>query len=212
MANRAPKARVALLTCGAIAREVLGIIEKHQLDAEVLGVDARLHMRPGKIAPAVQKRYDEIHEQYDEVHILYGDCGSGGQVKALGQQLGVQHLVGPHCYEFYGGEEFQKLAEEEPGSYFLTDFLLRGFEGLVVKGMGLDRFPELKDDYFANYKRLVYLVQHEDPKLMQKAQAVADWLGLELIIRHTGYGLLEDRVLAMVRGEPQPPDTGVSAY
>src|SRR5690606_25918503 len=106
--------------------------------------------------------------------------------------------AGPHCYEMYGGAAFHEIMEETPGTFFLTDFLVRGFEGTIVKGLGLDRYPELRETYFANYSRLVYLVQNEEPALLEKARAIADRLGLPLEIRRTGYNLLEERLVALM--------------
>lgn len=191
----------ALLVCGALAREVQGIARGRGWDTDVVGVPALLHMHPERLVPAIERRYDELREQYERVIVVYGDCGTGGGMDAALEQLGLERVAGPHCYEMYGGELFERLMAEEPGTYFLTDFLLRGFDGLVVKGMGLDRFPELKADYFVNYRRLVYLVQVPDPALIEKAHHVADYLGLPLEIHETDYGLLEERLVELMEGE-----------
>jgi hypothetical protein len=113
-------------------------------------------------------------------------------------RYGLERIDGPHCYEMYGGRLFHDLMDEEPGTFFLTDFLVRGFNGTIMKGLGLDRFPELKEEYFRHYKRLVYLVQNEDSELVVRAQAAADYLELPLEVRVTGYGLLEERLAAMM--------------
>lgn len=188
----------ALLVCGALAREVQAIARRHEWDADVVGVPALLHMHPERLVPAIERRYGELRDQYERVIVVYGDCGTGGGMDAALDRLGLERVAGPHCYEMYGGALFERLMDEEPGTYFLTDFLLRGFEGLVVKGMGLDRFPELKADYFVNYRRLVYLVQSPDPVLIEKAQSIADYLGLPLEIYETGYGLLEERLVELM--------------
>lgn len=188
----------ALLVCGALAREVQAIARRHEWDADVVGVPALLHMHPERLVPAIERRYGELRDQYERVIVVYGDCGTGGGMDAALDRLGLERVAGPHCYEMYGGALFERLMDEEPGTYFLTDFLLRGFEGLVVKGMGLDRFPELKADYFVNYRRLVYLVQSPDPVLIEKAQSIADYLGLPLEIHETGYGLLEERLVELM--------------
>ncbi len=188
----------ALLVCGALAREVQAIARRHEWDADVVGVPALLHMHPERLVPAIERRYGELRDQYERVIVVYGDCGTGGGMDAALDRLGLERVAGPHCYEMYGGALFERLMDEEPGTYFLTDFLLRGFEGLVVKGMGLDRFPELKADYFVNYRRLVYLVQSPDPVLIEKAQSIADYLGLPLEIHETGYGLLEERLAELM--------------
>ncbi|HLV43455.1 MAG TPA: DUF1638 domain-containing protein [Aggregatilineales bacterium] len=188
----------ALLVCGALAREVQAIARRHEWDADVVGVPALLHMHPERLVPAIERRYGELRDQYERVIVVYGDCGTGGGMDAALDRLGLERVAGPHCYEMYGGALFERLMDEEPGTYFLTDFLLRGFEGLVVKGMGLDRFPELKADYFVNYRRLVYLVQSPDTVLIEKAQSIADYLGLPLEIHETGYGLLEVRLVELM--------------
>jgi hypothetical protein len=107
-------------------------------------------------------------------------------------------IAGLHCYEFYGGKAFQEIMDEEPGTYFLTDFMVRTFNGLIMKSMGLDRHPELKDDYFRNYKRIVYLSQVPEPELIEKAKAIANYLGLPLEIRETGFNLLETRLVELM--------------
>ncbi|MCB9418692.1 MAG: DUF1638 domain-containing protein [Ardenticatenaceae bacterium] len=190
----------AFIICGALAREVLAIIKKYDWDAEVFGVAALDHMFPDRIAPDVEKRYLEIRERFDRVIVVYGDCGSRGAVDALMAKYDLERVEGPHCYEMYGGNLFQDLMDEEPGTFFLTDFLVRGFRGTILKGLGLDRFPQLKDDYFRNYKRIVFLSQSEDGELTGQAEQAAAYLGLPLEIRHTGYGLLEERLVEMMNG------------
>lgn len=187
--------KTAFILCGALAREVRAIVERHGWQVDLFGVPALIHMVPERIAPEVKKRLVSLKERYDRVLVVYGDCGTVGALDKLLDHHDIERIVGPHCYEMYGGETFQKLMVEEPGTYFLTDFLLRGFEGLVIKGMGLHQYPSLKSVFFANYKRLVYLVQVEEPTLLSKAEEVADYLELPLEIHHTGYGLLEERLI-----------------
>ena len=185
-----------LIICGALAREVLALIDKHGWDAEVAAVPATFHLCPDRIPAAVEKRIEELRAQYDRLICVYGDCGTGGALDVTLDRLGIERIDGPHCYEWYGGDTFNDLMAEEPGTYFITDFMVRQFRTLIMKSMGLDRFPQLKDDYFANYKRLVYLVQKPDPVLIEQAKAVATYLGLPLEIRATGYNLLEARLVA----------------
>ena len=164
-----------------------------------MGVPAQLHNRPEKIDTAVQKRIREARQKYDRIIVVYGDCGTGGRLDKMLAAEGVERIAGPHCYEMYaGGSDFAALMAEEPGTYFLTDYLLRSFESLVVKGMGLDRHPELREIYFRNYTRLLYLAQVDDAALREKAQRAADTLGLRLKIRQTGYGALESRLAALM--------------
>lgn len=188
----------ALIICGALAREVLDMVQKHGWDVEVFGIPAINHMFPERIAPDVEKRFLEIKAQFDRAIVIFGDCGSRGALDEMLARHGLERIDGPHCYEMYGGQLFHDLMEEEPGTFFLTDFLVRSFNGTVMKGLGLDRFPELKEEYFRHYKRLVYLAQNEKPELVEKARQVADYLELPLEIRVTGYGLLEARLMSLM--------------
>ncbi|RME47005.1 MAG: DUF1638 domain-containing protein [Chloroflexi bacterium] len=194
--------RTAFIICGALAREVLAIIARHGWDAEVVGVPALDHVHPERIAPDVEKRLLELREQYDRVIVVFGDCGSRGALDAVLARYGIERVAGPHCYEMYGGPLFHELMAENPGTFFLTDFLVRTFQGTVIRELGLDRFPHLRDEYFRNYKRIVYLAQTHDPELCARAEEIAGYLGLPLEIRHTGYGLLEERLVALMdRGD-----------
>lgn len=184
--------------CGALAREVLAIIERHGWDVDVVGVSAMDHMYPDRIAPDVEERIRELRAQYRRLIVVYGDCGSRGALDEVLERYGIERIAGPHCYEMYGGQAFHDLMEEEPGTFFLTDFLVRAFRGTILKGLGLDRFPQLKEDYFGNYQRLVYLAQTDDPELHEKAERIAQYLDLPLEVRHTGYGLLEERLVDLM--------------
>uniref|UniRef100_A0A7C1FWP4 DUF1638 domain-containing protein n=1 Tax=Caldilinea aerophila TaxID=133453 RepID=A0A7C1FWP4_9CHLR len=188
-----------LIICGALAREILALKERHGWQVDVVAVPATFHMIPARIAPAVEKRIVELRQRYDRLIVVYGDCGTGGALDEMLDRLGVERIAGPHCYEWYGGSLFQQLMDEEPGTYFLTDFMVRHFRTLVLKSMGLDRFPQLKQDYFGNYRRVVYLVQKPDPALIEQAKAVASYLGLPLEIRATGYNFLEARLLELLQ-------------
>jgi hypothetical protein len=189
---------VALVLCGALAREVIAISCRHGWDVELFGVAALDHMRPVRIAPDVERRLRELVPRFARVAVVYGDCGSRGALDEVLARYNVPRIDGPHCYEMYAGAAFQRIMDEEPGTFFLTDFLVRGFEGTVRKGLGLDRFPELRDTYFGAYRRAVYLVQREDPELLARAAAIAGELGLPLELRRTGYGLLEERLAALL--------------
>jgi hypothetical protein len=188
-----------LIICGALAREVLDIVARHGWDAEVLGVPALDHNHPERIAPDVEALIERWQSTYARLIVVFGDCGSRGALDALlARHPDIPRIEGPHCYEMYGGAVFHELMEEEPGTFFLTDFLLRGFEGLFIKEMGLDRYPQLRDEYFRNYRRVVYLVQNRDDALIAKAGRVAARLGLSLEVRETGYGALEERLAEMI--------------
>jgi hypothetical protein len=192
--------KVAFVLCGALAREVIAIAQRHAWDVALFGVAVKDHMMPIRIAPDVERRLRELIPQFERVVVVYGDCGSSGRLDEVLERYNVPRIAGPHCYEMYGGATFESLMAEQPGTFFLTDFLVRGFEGTVLKGLGIDRFPELKDVYFANYTRLVYLVQQEDQALVAKATTIAGALGLPLELRRTGYGLLETRLAELMAG------------
>jgi hypothetical protein len=190
--------KTAFVLCGALAREVIAIAGRHDWQIEPFGVAARDHMLPWRIAPDVERRLRELIPRFERVVVVYGDCGSGGRLDEVLAHYNVPRIAGPHCYEMYGGATFDALMDEQPGTFFLTDFLVRGFAGTIMKGLGLDRFPELRETYFANYTRLVYMVQQADPELIAKAQAIAETLGLPLEVRATGYGELEARLVALM--------------
>lgn len=197
--------KTAFIICGALAREVLDINKKYGWDAEVFGIPAIVHMHPERIAPDVDRRLQAIKADFERVIVVFGDCGSQGSLDWLLDKYGLERVDGPHCYEMYGGDTFHDLMDEEPGTFFLTDYLVRGFQGTIIKGLGLDRYPELQADYFRNYTRLVYLVQNRDGELVQKAEEIARFLQLPLVIKETGYGLLEERLVALMNGRSQPP-------
>lgn len=180
-----------LIICGALAWEVISIVEKHGWDAEVVGISAMDHMHPERIAPDVEKRIVELREKFERLIVVYGDCGSRGALDVVLARHGVERLDGPHCFEWYGGDGYAQMMDEELGTFFLTDFMVRTFKGMILKGMGLDRYPELRDEYFRNYKRIVYLVQKPEPLLVERAKAAADYLRLPLEVRATGYAGLE---------------------
>ncbi|MDA0241973.1 MAG: DUF1638 domain-containing protein [Chloroflexi bacterium] len=186
---------VGLIICGALGHEVVDLIGRHGWDAEIAAVPAHVHLFPEQIAPKVEQRILELRQKYKRLIVVFGDCGSGGALDVvLAKYPDIERIAGLHCYEWYGGNLFQELLEEEPGTYFLTDFMVRGFRGTILKGMGLDKYPELREMYFQNYKRVVYLVQKPDPALLEQAKAAAHYLRLPLEIRATGYNLLEKRL------------------
>jgi len=172
--------RTLLIACGALAREALAVLEANRLEhVELTCVSALLHNRPQKIPAAVREKIREAKQSYERILVLYGDCGTGGELDRVLAEEGVERIEGPHCYAFYAGlDAFDALAEAEPGTFYLTDFLARQFETLVIEGLGLDRHPELLPDYFGNYTRLLYLAQTDDPELTAKAEAAAARLGL----------------------------------
>jgi hypothetical protein len=185
---RAAPPKTLLITCGALAREVLAVIEANDWrHLEVTAVPAILHNRPERIPEAVREKIRAAGEGYARILVLYGDCGTGGLLDAMLAEEGVARIPGPHCYSFYAGETvFEALAEARPGTFYLTDYLVRHFESLMIRGLGLDRNPELRDQY------LVYLAQSRDKDLEVLARAAAGRLGLAYSYRYTGYGELGD--------------------
>lgn len=188
----------ALIACGALAREVLALKEQHGWDADVLGVPALLHMRPDRIPGAVRERIAEARTQYGRVVVVYGDCGTSGQLDRLLEAEGVERVAGPHCFEMYADGRFQEIMADQPGTFFLTDYLVQSFDHLVIEELGLDRFPELRDEYFRNYTHVVYLAQTDNLELKARAQRAADYLRLPLEVRQTGYGALETRLVELM--------------
>ncbi len=190
--------KTALIACGALAREVLALKKKHSWDVDVLGLPSLLHNEPGRIPGAVQKRIRQAKDNYDRVIVVYGDCGTGGMLDRLLAKEGVARVAGPHCYEMYADGTFDRLMAEAPGTFFLTDYLVQSFDHLVLEGLGIDRHPALRDEYFRNYTRVVYLAQRDDPALIARAKWAAESLGLPLEVRKTGYGKLESRLKELI--------------
>ena len=190
----------ALIACGALARELLALIEKHGWDVDVLGLPVLLHNEPERIPPAVLSRIKQAKVKYRRLFVIYGDCGTSGSLEKLLEREGVKRIPGPHCYEMYADGKFEQIMDQQPGTFFLTDYLVGSFDHLVIEGLGIDRNPHLRDDYFHNYTRVVYLAQRDDPALKEKAQWAADQLDLPLEIIQTGYGLLEKRLIELIEG------------
>ena len=179
-----------VIACGALARECLAVLAANRLDHVTLTcIPATLHNRPALIPAAVRAKIREGRGRYDRILVAYAECGTGGELDRVLAEEGVARIEGAHCYAFYAGEEdFAALADDEPGTFYLTDFLARHFETLVIEGLGIDRHPELLPLYFGNYRRLLYLAQTEDPVLTQAAEAAAARLGLAFERRFTGMG------------------------
>jgi hypothetical protein len=179
--------RVAVVACGALALHVQAIARRRGWAVDVHPLPPELHNRPERIAPAAAELIAALRADYDRVVLAYADCGSMGAV----DELGVERLAGDHCYDVFARAEVQEAMREEPGTYFLTDFLARTFERTVVRSLGLDRHPELRDAYFRNYRRVVYLAQRPTPRLLAQARAAADRIGLPLEVVDVGDGGLE---------------------
>ncbi len=186
----AQSGKILLLACGALAREILAVIEANGWSHMTLTcLPAIFHNTPDRIPAAVQEAVQQHRDAFDKIYVIYADCGTGGQLKTVCDDLGVEMVEGPHCYAFFeGNQAFADNTEDEFTAFYLTDFLVRQFDTFVWKPLGLDRHPELRDMYFGNYTKLVYQAQLDDPELTVKAQKCADRLGLAFERRQTGYG------------------------
>jgi hypothetical protein len=185
-----------VIGCGALARELLDIVEVNRLNwIDVKCLPAILHNSPSDIPAAVAASIDAA-TGYDNIFVGYADCGTGGALDRVLDERGIERLPGSHCYEFFSTTpEFSQLHEAEPGTFYLTDYLARHFDRLVWQGLGLDRYPGLLDNYFGNYSQLVYLSQRREPALVRYAEAAAVRLGLRFEHRSTGYGDLQTSLL-----------------
>ncbi len=185
--------KTLLITCGAIAREIVAILSQNALDfMKVECLPAHLHNTPQLIPEAVRTKIQQSRDKFQRIVVLYADCGTGGELDAVLEQEGVERITGAHCYEvFTGHQAFADIMDTEVGTFFLTDFLAQHFDRLVWKGLGLDKNPGLVNLYFANYTRLLYLAQSDNPQTCRKAEQAAEKLGLRFEIRHTGYGCYE---------------------
>nr|WP_261368237.1 DUF1638 domain-containing protein [Pseudosulfitobacter koreense] len=181
---------ILLIACGALAREILDLKAANgwtHLDLTCL--PAKYHLYPEKITAAVREAVAKHRDSYDSIFVVYADCGTGGLLQAACAEMGVEMVAGPHCYSFFeGNQSFARQSESEITTFYLTDFLVRQFEAFIIKPMGLDRHPQLRDMYFGNYEKLVYQAQTDDPALTEKARVAAARLGLAFERRYTGYG------------------------
>lgn len=199
--DKAPH-KTLLIACGALAKEILAVKQTLELPENAFDLQclpASYHNFPDKIVPGLEKIIDEIGENYDRILIGYGDCGTGGGLdRMMGKYPKTERLPGAHCYAFYSGlAAFDDMMEEELGSFFLTDYLVRHFETLIIKGFGMDRYPNLRDMYFEHYKRLIYISQAPSDELIEKAKKAAGFLELEFEHRDVGYGLLASHMAAL---------------
>jgi Protein of unknown function (DUF1638) len=188
-----------VIGCGALAPELVELTRRAGLPAmDLTCLPASLHNRPERIPGAVAARIRGARRDgYDRIFVAYADCGTGGLIDVMLEAEGVERLEGAHCYEVYAGRAaFAQLHDEEPGTFYLTDFLVRNFDRLVVRGLGLDRHPELLPVYFGNYRRLVYLAQADDAGLTSRAEAAAARLGLAFERRLVGLGELATSIAA----------------
>jgi hypothetical protein len=196
---------VALIACGAIAAPCAAVVAARGWPVDVHPLPPLLHNRPDRIAGEVDRLADELAARYDRVAVGYADCGTYGALDEVCARRGLSRLAGLHCYDVFGGaERLREMFEAEPGTYVLTDFLVRSFARTVVAELGLDRYPDLRDDYFAHYTRMVWLAQEPDGELRALAQQAADRVGLPLTVVETGHGGLERALVELLQPSGMP--------
>jgi len=189
---------LAIVVCGALAREVREIAVRHAWDADLVTVPALDHLSPKKIVTDVERELEALDGRYERIVVAYGDCGTFGALDRLLERFDAVRTGGPHCYEMYGGEQLAAETEQRIGTFFLTDWLVRNWQRAVVDGLGIGRFPYLRNTYFDHCTDVLYLRQSPEPSLEEKAHAIADELGLPLEIRDVGLGDLERRLIDLV--------------
>jgi hypothetical protein len=183
---------VAVVACGAIGSHVGAIVSRRGWAVDVHPLPPLLHNRPERIAAAVQERVGALRGAYPAVALAYADCGTHGALDEVCARLGVPRLRGATCYDvFAGAERMRRLLEEEPGTYVLTDYLALSFDRSVVRELGLDRYPQLHEEYFRHYRRLVWLAQHPLPRVRAAAEHAAAFLRLPLEVVDVGEAGLE---------------------
>tara|TARA_B100001142_G_C14317179_1_gene648911 strand:+ start:1362 stop:2027 length:666 start_codon:yes stop_codon:yes gene_type:complete len=205
--------RTLIIACGALARELSEVISVNKLEhIDVECLPASYHNSPEKIPGALEERVLNTSTTYDQIFVGYADCGTGGKVDEICEKYGLARLSGAHCYEFFAGKEnFANIQEKNIGSFYLTDFLVKHFERLVVKALWLDTHPELLNEYFGNYTQVVYLTQTNDPELEKLAREAAKKLGLELVVERNGYGDLETEIISIIHTEKNPQLTSLGS-
>ena len=179
---------ILIIGCGAIAHEINEIIKLNNWNNVSLQcLNADLHNTPKKLPMKIKETIESNLKEYSKIFLAYADCGTGGLIDSMLENYDIERLEGAHCYEFYAGSRlFKDLSDREIGTFYLTDFLVKNFDRLVIEGLGIQKYPSLKEDYFRNYKNVVYLAQLQDNVLESKARECADYLNLEFSVHFTG--------------------------
>jgi uncharacterized protein DUF1638 len=205
-----PETRVGVVACGALAASVRAIAKRRDWQIDVHPLPALLHNRPERIAPALESALTRLRRSYAALAVAYADCGSYGAIDEVLERVGVSRLAGEHCYDVLARAEVSEALEAQPGTYFLTDFLARTFDHTVVRELGLDRYPELRDEYFRNYTRVVWLAQRPTPATRAAAERAAARIGLPLEVRVVGDGGLEQQLENLFKGCCTPSSPSLS--
>lgn len=200
--------RVLILACGALAKELGHITRQHALGAVTVDyLPAAWHNTPDRIPTEIRNRIRRSKAQFDRILIGYGDCGTGGELDRICADEGVERLPGDHCYQFFAGNErFSAMHHNDPTAFYLTDYLARHHERLIIEGLGIAEHPELRDMYFGNYTKVILLAQTDDPVVDQRARAAALALGLAFERLDVGLGELEDVVVEIARRPTTAPE------
>jgi len=184
-----------VIACGAIAKEIVALRQINNWQhMDIQCLPASLHNRPELIPQQLREKILQEQDNYKKIFVAYGDCGTGGLLDKVLTEFDLQRLTGAHCYEFFSGDKFMQLHESEPGTFYLTDFLLRHFQRLVIEGLGIDQYPQLISEYFKHYKKVVYLSQSHSEKLQEKARACAEQLQLDYEYYYTGLDALASEI------------------
>lgn len=179
----APTRNLAIITCGALSQDLTKAVDDLGVECDLYPLPPVLHNRPERIAAAVEEKVKLLRPRYRQLAIGYADCGTYGALDELCERYNLVRLPGQHCYDLLAGPtRIAALMAQEPGTYLLTDFLVTAFDRLVWRELGLDRHPQLRDDYFGNYRRVVWLSTQRTPELEQAAEHAAQQLGLPLEI------------------------------
>ena len=194
--------QILVIACGALAREIDDLKRLHGWEHLHLScLDAKLHHRPALIPARLRDKIRRNKAKFDKIYVGYADCGTRGEIDRVIEEEGpgIERLPGVHCYQFFAGaDRFAALADAEPGTFYLTDFLAQHFDRFVMEPLKLDQHPELFDAFFGNYRRVVYLSQTQDAELLDAARDAAKRLDLEFEHVHCGYGELETGLRAVV--------------
>ena len=187
---------ILIIGCGAIAHEINEIIKLNNWNNVSLQcLNADLHNTPKKLPMKIKETIESNLKEYSKIFLAYADCGTGGLIDSMLKNYDIERLEGAHCYEFYAGSRlFKDLSDREIGTFYLTDFLVKNFKRLIIDGLGISKHPSLKDEYFKNYKNIVYLAQKHDNDLELKAKDCANYLNLEYSVHYTGLDNFEDQL------------------